>query len=292
MPERPVTPFDCALAVALPLSGEELRAELESDHPSDFAAGIRARFSKTAMDRVFNDYDEEVAAAGRVLDQARSAGVTVVRRAGLADLARLTERFHVVSVLAHSPSPGIVAGDILDPVLFSDLARSGALPDQKRARRHLRLRGVDLGPPAVPCASAVASVLDALLWTRAPAATPRRGRLDRTRVEDAFPGAIRPGPVIELSDGLHSIGAVRGAIARSFDGVLDLSTCTSIVLAEALKRVRDDFLVVATVRTTHPRMRLLLYELHVQELALVRRPVLFTHVVRVVADALAIAARR
>jgi hypothetical protein len=194
----------------LPLSGEELRSQLGSAAPSDFARSIRARFPRTPLDRLCDGYAEEVARASGLLAMARSLGVTVVHPAGLPDLARLTERFHVISVLAHAPGP--------------------------EGTGHLE-------------------------------------------------------PAIELSDGLHFAPAVRAAISPRFDGVLDLSTCTSIALAEALKQARHDYLAVATVRPTHPKLRLLLYELHLRELSLSGRPVLFTRVLRAVADGLALVAR-
>lgn len=293
MAERPLTPSDCALAVALPLSRGELLAELGSERPSDFVRGIRARFPATSLATICHGYAEEVAMADRVVAEARAHGVTIALRATLADLAALTARFRVVSVLAHAPNPGIAEADILDPRALVEAAQSGSSPDQKRVRRHLRLRGLGLGSgAATPTAAAIAAILHALLWTHAAPGARRRGQMDRTRVEDAFPRAVAAAPVIELGDGLHSLAAVRGAVARSFDGVLDLSTCTSIVLGEALKRSRDDFLVLVTKRATHPKLRLLLYQLRMRELALARGPVLFTQVVDVVADALARAARR
>ena len=290
MAERSVTPSECALLVALPLSRGELLAELGSAHPSDFVRGIRARFPATPLQTICDGYADEVASAAQVVAEARALGVTVALGAGLADLAALTARFHVVSVLAHAPNPGITATDILDVQALLALAADGSSPDRKRVRRHLRLRGVNLRESAA--APAIAAILHALLWTHVAQGTRRLGQLDRTRIEDAFPRVIAPAPVIELGDGLHSLAAIRGAVAPSFDGVLDLSTCTSIVLGEALKRSRDDFLVLVTGRATHPKLRLILYQLRLQELARARRPVLLTRVVDVIADALARAARR
>jgi hypothetical protein len=293
MAERPVTPSDCALAVALPLSRGELLAELESTRPSDFAREIRARFPATPLDTICAAYEDEVATSGAIVAEARALGVTVVLAAGLDALAALTARFHVVSVLAHAPSPGITAKDIIDPGAFVAAARRGTSPDQKRIRRHLRFHGVDFSAHApAPTASTIAAILHALLWTHVAPGTRRFGQLDRTRIEDAFPAMVRPGPVLELQDGVHSLGAIRGAVACGFDGVLDLSTCTSIVLGEALKRSRDDFVVLTTRRLTRPGLRLVLYQLRMQELARARGPALFTQVVDVIARALVLAVGR
>lgn len=292
MPERPVTLSDCALAFALPLSREELSADLASERPSDFASGIRRRLHAKSLEDIGRGYAKEVADAARVVAAAESLGVTVVRSATLADVTSLTKRFHVVSILAHAPSAGIEAGDIVRPQLFVETARAGTSPDQKRIRRILRCGGVELDPGAPPpSADRVAAILNAVLWTSRPSEPRRRGQLDRTHVEDAFPGAIGAAPVLELHDGLHSLGAVRAAIAGDFDGVLDLSACTSVVLAEAFKRSTEKYVVLGTRRTTHPRLRLTLYALWLEELARARGPVRFTKVVDVVADALMLAAR-
>lgn len=291
MPEPQVTPSDCALAVALPLSREELRAQLQLDHPSDFVQGIRERFAGTALDRVCDAYAVEVAAADRVLAAARSLGVTVVQRAGLGDVARLTARFQVVSVLAHTPDGAVTADDIVDPRAFAAMAAAAATPDGALVGLHLRSRGIGTGGGEVVNVAAVVATLNELLRTKEPDGRRRLGALDRARIEDAFPGALRAAAMIELADGTHSLAAVRRAIAPSFGGVLDLSTCTSIVLGEALKRSRDDFLVLVKEHATRPGLRLLVYELRMQELARAGRPVRFTDVVRVIAAALEIAAR-
>jgi hypothetical protein len=292
MPERPVTTSECALAIALPLSRDELHAELVSERPSDYVREIRARFPATSDDALSALYADKLGAAGQVIVEAAARGVTVVPRAGLADVAALTARCEVVSVLAHTPSPGIDAGDIQDVPAFLAALRAGRTPDQKRIRRFLRFGGIAVDPRgAPPDAGRVAARLEALLWTRGPPGARRFGQLDRTRVEDACPDTILPAPVIELADGLHPLARVRAAIAPGFQGVLDLSTCTSIVLAEALKRRRRDFLVVATDRPTRPALRLLRYRLYLRELTLAGGPVLFSRVVDAVAKALVLLAR-
>ena len=75
----------------------------------------------------------------------------------------------------------------------------------------------------------VDSVLESALTRR----TRRRDQIDRL-----FAGHLRPGNRVEFMDGLHGRDTFEEAIARGFDGVLDLTTCTSSVLADHLLRAR------------------------------------------------------
>lgn len=57
----------------------------------------------------------------------------------------------------------------------------------------------------------------------------RRGRLDAI-----FGNLLRPGNRLELDDGLHSKEEIAAAISSKFRGTLDLTTCTSTILADYL----------------------------------------------------------
>ncbi len=76
-------------------------------------------------------------------------------------------------------------------------------------------------------------VADAVLESALTRRTRRRDQIDRL-----FAGRLRPGNRVEFMDGLHGRGTFEEAIAPGFDGVLDLTTCTSSVLADHLLRVR------------------------------------------------------
>jgi hypothetical protein len=283
MPERPVRPSECALAIGIPASREELLAGARSASPSDYA---RQSAGEAAS------YAAEIGAMKGLVAKARAWGVEVVEGAGLDDLARLTASFHVVTVIAHAPCPGVDAGDIRDVGALLGAARAGTTADQKRVRRFLRFAGVDRGPGApLPTAEAVSAALAGLLWTQRAERGRRVGQLDRTRLEDAFPASFHPAPVLELRDGLHTLSAVRAAIAPGFHGVLDLSVCRSAVLGEALKRTRDDFVVLVTAAPTQPKARLALYEIRMSELERTPGKVRFTDVVDTVADAFLLLSR-
>jgi hypothetical protein len=61
----------------------------------------------------------------------------------------------------------------------------------------------------------------------------------REEIDRLFQGLLRPGNLLELFDGLHAKEAVGEALPADFDGILDLTTCTSTILSEYLIRERD-----------------------------------------------------
>jgi hypothetical protein len=60
----------------------------------------------------------------------------------------------------------------------------------------------------------------------------------RDELDELFHGLLRPGNRLELFDGLHAKEVVDDALDQRFDGMLDLTTCNSTVLADFLARRR------------------------------------------------------
>lgn len=77
-------------------------------------------------------------------------------------------------------------------------------------------------------------IVDAVLESALTRRTRRREELDRL-----FAGSLRPGNRVEFMDGLHERSAFEKALAPGFDCLLDLTTCTSSVLAEHLHKMRS-----------------------------------------------------
>ncbi|MEZ4314929.1 MAG: hypothetical protein R3F14_43500 [Polyangiaceae bacterium] len=278
--------------MALPLSRAELLADLSSENPSDFARGLGGMFARTDHGSLAWEHETQMETARRVVAFARSLGVTVVERASLMDLHELTSHHHVVTLVAHAPSPGVEPADILDPRGFIGAVRAGDDEDHGRVRRHLASCGVALDPESPPSREVLAHALNRALWTRDLLAERTADQVDRTRIEDAFPSLVRPAPVLELASGLCHLSEVRRAISPRFDGVLDLTACTSVVLAAALKRTRNDFLAIGTVRPTIPRHGFMLYQLRLEQIASAPLPIRFSHAVRLLAESLKMAASK
>ncbi len=60
----------------------------------------------------------------------------------------------------------------------------------------------------------------------------------RSELDELFAGLVLPGNRLELFDGLHSKESIEKAIAPQFNGILDLTTCTSTVLADYISSRR------------------------------------------------------
>jgi hypothetical protein len=92
-------PTDCALLMAVPLQRSEFMADLAAgtDFLERFVASQRSR----DLDVLWAIYDASAATAAAAADRARRRGVTVVKRAVLADFTRCLQQFRVVTLVAH-----------------------------------------------------------------------------------------------------------------------------------------------------------------------------------------------
>jgi hypothetical protein len=78
--------------------------------------------------------------------------------------------------------------------------------------------------------------------------------------------SVSPQGPVEFDDGLHSIEEIVAEVPQRFGGILDLTVCASIGLAEAIKRQRRDCLVQAPARTVRPKLLLLLYKAAIKKM--------------------------
>jgi hypothetical protein len=92
-------------------------------------------------------------------------------------------------------------------------------------------------------------------------------RVTRVLLEEAFPTALRPAPAVELADGMHTVAEFTDAIPRSFDGVLDMTICNSVILGAAVKRACPDCLVAVNRYPAEMHVRMTFYCLALQSLA-------------------------
>lgn len=76
-------------------------------------------------------------------------------------------------------------------------------------------------------------------------------RLSRGRdhLDKVFYGLLRPGNRLELFDGLHSKEDVETAVWSGFSGILDLTTCTSTILADYIANRRRQQVRTVQFRT-------------------------------------------
>jgi hypothetical protein len=158
----------------------------------------------------------------------------------------------------------IVPADIVDPVA---LRRRASLRDSEIARVvDDALRGIGDFP------GQIAGALDALCApaVRRYSASDRKGSeddrgLSRVALEHALPG-LRHAGAIELADRMHTAAEVVQATPYDYPGVIDLSVCNSILLAELLKRARRPALIASGEFRASLAFRMVRYRVLVEHL--------------------------
>jgi hypothetical protein len=282
--ERAVTPADCALAVALPLTFEEFEADAGSPE-RDFIRSVLDGSGRSLRDTWDEVYAPKVVdICERVAAKARALGGTVVTRTTAGLLRELLAKFPVVCLIAHSIQAPVEAEDVLRPDAIQRTIEAGG----SLLARHLRSRLDTAAHASAPGRAwltheQIAALLDeSLAATRAfMASTVRRDaaarqelHVDRVMLEDCFGDALRRGRVLEVRDGMLTMDDLLAEIPLEFAGVLDLSVCNSIVLGESIKRRRDRCLVVENTFLARVDLRFVRYALALTVLA--RRPARYT----------------
>jgi hypothetical protein len=252
-----VTPGDCALAVAIPLSLEALIDDWgRSD--SEFARVIvRKAYESPSPEAAWRQgYSGLCDQLREEISTVRGLGVTVAEDARLADLGELFAKFKVVSILAHGPFPLLELDDVLAPQLllnafaptdvgsavqkhqlikwlvgFPDVRNARSLEMLVRALRRLLDRSRSYFHRQIDEASA--GDLPRAFELDAPS-----GGLTRMLLQEAIPGALRSPPVLELRDGLHSFDAFISKIPCAFSGTIEFVVCSALWFTEPLRRAR------------------------------------------------------
>jgi hypothetical protein len=175
----------------------------------------------------------------------RSVGGEVHEEATLADFATATRQSSVVVVMAHWKGAVFEPDDVLNADTAT-LARLLAEDSDFRGDA-ATLRGVRPGDR-----HRIVERLNATLRAHAdrilqrPDASGlsiemhRNTALSRARtaLDSRLRGSVVAGERLELFDGLHDVLEVERGVSPGFTGILDLTTCTSMVLADQLDRER------------------------------------------------------
>jgi len=266
---RATAPHRCGLAIALPLSREEVEAALAGGPYRDYVGRNGAvQNAKRLWNGTFADVAQ---AATELAGSADRLGVQVVMRATLADLGGLLAKCDVVTVVAHwrgaalSPrdlriAPSVISERILTQTTpFATALRAGlpqhwfgsadAAGSDRRFRSRLaelldqRLRGQ---PFLMPCPDGVPWHVDAVSLHH----------MNRDALDAAWPDAFEPGNRLELADGLHAPNALGRSVPPQWSGIVDLSNCMSAQLVSAIKQGHPERSVICNEGATDPLTRL------------------------------------
>lgn len=289
--EPAISPADCALAVALPLTEERFLSDAAAPD-KDFARSVIAGSGRSPAAAWAELYAPKVVALyERIAVRARALGATVATGVTAPVLRGLLERFPLVSLFAHSMSSPVRPADVVAPRTILDVIRDG----RTIVARHLRdaLANRRWAGDEATLRHQVAAALDEALaptraWTETTVRVDRAGRparyLSRVMLEDCFGDAMRRAPMLELHDGLKTMDELLAAVPLGFAGVLDLSVCNSFALGESIKRRRQDCLIIENVFLARIDLRLARYALVLNRLA--RGPARYTDALTEVSRAL------
>lgn len=177
-----------------------------------------------------------------MLDEARAGGAQIYEEARYADLMEATTRSEIVVLFSHWKGPRIVEGDIAGSAPAAFLERL-ADTDTKAGEA---VKAYIASSPPDDLFALRGDLNDFIDNHRAKqsdtdgfglAALPfTHQSLNREVLDDLFDGLLRPGNVVEFTDGLYSREMIARAVAQSFTGILDLTTCTSTFLSDYLSR--------------------------------------------------------
>ena len=216
-------------------------------------------------------YSGEVARpTSTLMSRAKQLGVRVVPRSRLSDLSLATANHGIVIVFSHWKGPEFAVEDIAQSMRKSDFAARLHSNDSPMARwlvRHYAktsvTKQVSKKEQTKTCcksqfrhihrllneALSVDFISDSIIEeSNVPLMEQPITRRSRRRdaLDDIFQGLLRPGNRLELFDGLHAKEDIERAIDPRFEGILDLTTCTSAPAADYIDGHRNH-----RIRTVH-----------------------------------------
>ena len=261
-----MTKVGAALLIGVPVTFPDFVARVgESDWLSRFDESEINDGDRNAWlsARWQSEYDPLVAQPlSELVDLARTLDVDVRTGATLQVLREVTGTCDVVILFGHWKGHEIVADDLIRPVAaraFLSRAEADRAPLANWLQEQLRDfadREENLGKPHAAwnwlarfhstkrlysvreilaeavenfTGEEIASVLESYIVQCA---------RKRDYVDQLFSGLMRPGNRLELFDGLHPKQDCEAALREEFTGTLDLTTCTSTVLADYIGAMR------------------------------------------------------
>jgi len=265
-----VTPRDCALLLAIPMSKAEFLADLRTGADKDLAKSLERRLSCAGKEIWQDVFSHLVRLIDEVAAKSAALGVEVLRQVRLSDLRPIIASHRVITLVAHWRFLGLEPADILDVGALKDQVEaraSGAGEDQHPVESLLWAQAEIRNAES---AQVLASAINRLLvsgqhhyqWVPGDAKKgpcPEAG-LTRVLLEETFLGIIRPGKCIELADGLCSVWDFIARVPCGYDGTMDLTVCNSLILGEAAKRARPSTTFIVNRQPATAQTRVQLYK--------------------------------
>ena len=266
--QKPVCPRDCGLAIAIPVDQNgflnKLSREAEGNFAQSFGSG-RQSLSPLGLWRLYEPYAQYTQ---KVAEMARQSGVSVVLGASLDDLKQQLATHEVVTLIAHWKGALFKPADIIDSRGIASALQSS----QSKLAQALRQFSSLPAPAAVERdqASIVQflnlCLVDGLAIPGTPDVEVRPGTITRFHYELHRRRQIlesvadfRGGPSVELSAGFVSLEVAVGSVPKEFRGLIDLTVCNSVMLAESIRRARPKCSILANEDLAYLDFRLAVY---------------------------------
>jgi hypothetical protein len=261
---------DCGVAVAIPLSKQEWLGDIQPRSGREYArfylqtVGAGADAANDVWEKLYEP--REVRPILNSLEVIERLGVEVRRGSSLDDIRALARARTVVIIVAHWRSGMLYPDHLLDPDKFiTRLARSSSLimtrlRDALPSERRTNLETLALQPNQLPSllADLNRALQSPLLEEDASAApSPPAFELARNRaaLDAECHDVLDVTSGLELQDDTHPAESVATCLDESFDGIVDLMSCFSVVLAERIKRRAPHCQILANREATAPVIR-------------------------------------
>jgi hypothetical protein len=262
-----VSPSDCGLAVTIPLDRETFAKKLEREEEGNFVQAFRAERSALSVDGLWRLYQPYADLASEIANRVRAFGVSVVLDVSLDQFASLLRSHAVVALVAQWRSALFRASDIQDAhAIFDRLSDPTSPPRQSIQRFGSGARNPESADTEILAEYLNQSLLCDLQIPGANGKEPRLGEITRfqyqifrRRESLAMETLFRGGAGAEFAEGFHSVNEIVSCFPPEFSGLVDLTVCNSVLLAESIRRAYPDCLVLANEDLAYLDFRLATY---------------------------------
>lgn len=248
---------DVAIVMAVPLSKDEFLEDIigkkNGEHRGDYAMGMARRYVDATLDQLWNLAKPSIDLANELISLAKDLGIAPNRlriHGTLQDLTEVTRaNARLIYVIAHWRDDEIFDDDVSGAAqdsLIKYAQQPAAMPRDPGLYDALQTQiyrtGFDpirnLGTQLTDVYLSVSSVEE------------KEGR--RAFLEHVAGPSLCPGYRLEMRDGMHGARDCAAAVNSDWRGVMDLSICQSIRLAETMKAGLCDRLFFTNVKLKYP----------------------------------------
>jgi hypothetical protein len=243
---------ECALAIAIPRSLDEVLADLRCPERHDYAKAMRGREETLTAEAAWDTHFLPAAAWEICRPELEKLGVTIVSSASHIDVSKLLSGgFRTVTVLAHWKGHAVFPADLLDVVGIAreivsnpsllgtslrPLVDNQALKNVATASLDADAARIELARMLTQAAESGARLfpIDLDQGQRLALTQLELREYNRRQLDIWFSGKLVAGNRLELRDGLFTADEIAGLVPNDFAGCLHLANCHSSLLQRTL----------------------------------------------------------